>query len=595
MGFGFGLGRSSRGGGTPAFDPASLFGESDQGEVTDWTLAANLFTSNAGTGAITTYGQAIGYAADLSGNGNHAIQATAANRPFWIGLPRTLGSELVTNGRFATDTDWTKGTGWTIGSGVATATAGTASLLEQAITVTAGKTYVLVFNITRTAGTVTAQFTGGTSISGSARNATGSYVEYFVANTNTTLALSKDSAFAGTIFNVTCKEVLTFVCPGAYFPGSPADMTNTSTINMSASATLTMGVSIKQAPIQSGSQNVAVFGAYGSVSGSVLMDLVTQPSLKLWGSAGAIVTLPTTERGSGIASREYCNIGSANMLGAAIGDQVSLRARNTLPTQTTSGSLNGASALANSRFRRGMANFKGWIHRDFVINRALSAPEIANLDAWLMQGKCYAAVIGDSTVSYTASPTPNAQRISDFVGGIVSGAADIAEQGSRIADQLGYWSAIADKTKLQVVIVQIGLNDVKGRVGANMATTAQVITDLQNLINTINADKPTGCRVVIAQMTPCKVWLDAATNAAAANAAWTDVNEAIAGNGATPITGVDARVTSHVAAGNDGSGNLLAIYDHNADGVHESNEYRIIIAHAWRTALESLGLLETAA
>ena len=43
------------------------------------------------------------------------------------------------------------------------------------------------------------------------------------------------------------------------------------------------------------------------------------------------------------------------------------------------------------------------------------------------------------------------------------------------------------------------------------------------------------------------------------------------------------------------SGNLLAIYDHNADGVHESNEYRIIIAHAWRAALESLGLLAVAA
>ena len=29
----------------------------------------------------------------------------------------TYGSELVTNGGFDTDSDWTKGTGWTIGVG----------------------------------------------------------------------------------------------------------------------------------------------------------------------------------------------------------------------------------------------------------------------------------------------------------------------------------------------------------------------------------------------------------------------------------------------------------------------------------------------
>ena len=31
----------------------------------------------------------------------------------------TEGAELVTNGDFATDTDWSKGTGWTISGGTA--------------------------------------------------------------------------------------------------------------------------------------------------------------------------------------------------------------------------------------------------------------------------------------------------------------------------------------------------------------------------------------------------------------------------------------------------------------------------------------------
>lgn len=46
----------------------------------------------------------------------------------------TGGSELVTNGTFGADSDWTKGTGWAIGSGVASWTGTTATNLEQTVT-----------------------------------------------------------------------------------------------------------------------------------------------------------------------------------------------------------------------------------------------------------------------------------------------------------------------------------------------------------------------------------------------------------------------------------------------------------------------------
>lgn len=49
-------------------------------------------------------------------------------------------SELVTNGAFAADTDWTKGTGWTIGSGLATST-GAIGGITQSISVTSGVEY----------------------------------------------------------------------------------------------------------------------------------------------------------------------------------------------------------------------------------------------------------------------------------------------------------------------------------------------------------------------------------------------------------------------------------------------------------------------
>lgn len=581
-------------GAAPVYDPVSEFSPSSNGQIWNFETNDGLFQLSGGTTAVTAFGDRIGYAFDWSLKGNHAIQATAATRPYKSGVPRTFGSELVPDGHDMQDENYTKGTGYTIVAGRAVAVAGTASLLDRAIELTAGRTYSVVFNIIRTAGTVTAQFTGGTTFAGSARNVTGSYVEQFVANTNTTLTFSKDATFAGTIFNITVREVLTFTNPGAYFYAN--DMTNSATINLSGGGLMTLMMAFKQDAIQSGSQNVAVFGVHGSLSGSVLFYLATQPFMQLWGTAGAIVNVPTAERGSGIAGRQYVNTYKVNMSGATIADQVKIRCRNTIPTQTTSGSLNGAVALANSRFRLGTANLRGLHQRGVMINETLSDAAVQRLDDWLMQGKVYAAVLGDSTVGITSSPTPNAQKVSDFCGGLVCGAADVSEAGSRIADQLAYWTAIADKTKLQVVIVQIGLNDVKGRVGANTATSAQVIAEYQSLIDTINADKPAGCKVVVSQMTPCKVWLDAAAFAAAAYAAWQNLNEAIAGLGATPITGVDGRVTAHVALMKDGSDNLLAILDHNLDGVHDSNEGRFINAlDGWRATLESMGVLAAAA
>ena len=65
-------------------------------------------------------------------------------------------TELVTNGTFDTDTDWTKGTDWSIGAGVATKAAGAAaSNLSQTITTVAGGYYEVEYEITaHTAGTV---------------------------------------------------------------------------------------------------------------------------------------------------------------------------------------------------------------------------------------------------------------------------------------------------------------------------------------------------------------------------------------------------------------------------------------------------------
>lgn len=170
------------------FSPRQLFGAGEQGVWYDPADLSSLWQDAQGTTAVTAVEQAVGLILDRREG-------------------RGLGTELVTNNTFAADTDWTKGTGWSIGSGVATKTAGSAAVLSQAVTLTAGHTYRLVYTITRSAGSITPQFTGGSTVAGTARSAAGTFVEVLTAvSGNTTLEFSADASFAGTVDNVYLKR-----------------------------------------------------------------------------------------------------------------------------------------------------------------------------------------------------------------------------------------------------------------------------------------------------------------------------------------------------------------------------------------------------
>lgn len=171
-----------------AFSPRQLFGASEQGVWYDPSDLSSMWQDAQGTTAVTGVEQAVGLILDRREG-------------------RGLGTELVTNNTFATDTDWTKGTGWSIGSGVATKTAGSASVLSQAVSLTAGHTYRLVYTITRSAGSITPQFTGGSTVSGTAQSASGTYVQILTAvSGNTTLEFSANASFAGAVDNVYLKR-----------------------------------------------------------------------------------------------------------------------------------------------------------------------------------------------------------------------------------------------------------------------------------------------------------------------------------------------------------------------------------------------------
>ena len=118
-----------------------------------------------------------------------------------------LGSELVTNGDFATDSNWAKGSGWSINNGKASVNTTTINVaLTQDGIITVGKTYKVVYEVKDfVAGSIRVRL-GDTW--GSYRTANGTYTEYLVATTNTDFRFYATAATTElSIDNVSVKQV----------------------------------------------------------------------------------------------------------------------------------------------------------------------------------------------------------------------------------------------------------------------------------------------------------------------------------------------------------------------------------------------------
>lgn len=113
-------------------------------------------------------------------------------------------ASMLSNGGFSSDTVWTKGTGWTIGSGVATKAAGTASNLDQAVSLTVGDVIRYSYDVTSySAGNVRFRLEGTTSVLGIQAGAAGTFRgSVTVVTGNNTVRMGANSAFAGTVDNV---------------------------------------------------------------------------------------------------------------------------------------------------------------------------------------------------------------------------------------------------------------------------------------------------------------------------------------------------------------------------------------------------------
>ncbi|ULQ46950.1 GDSL-type esterase/lipase family protein [Flagellatimonas centrodinii] len=570
------------------FNPLSLFANGEQGIIADFS------------GVVTPPSDKITSQPDLSGNGNSFSQGTVVRQPYEGGVPTLLADDdLVPNPRFSADADWVKGTGWTISGGVAAKTAGVASNLSASIDVDAGSTYMVFVNMTRTAGTVSVRFSGGTNVTGaSSKNASASFTEILIAvSGNNTIEIVADAAYAGTISAVSVRLVTAMAFRGARFDGFD-NLLNTSNVDLSSSRKMTIAMSIwKDAQVTFTS--LSEVGQYTALStaGSVRLRFEALDARDATGAQTTTppaVEVPTGEAGS----RTHTIIAEVDYTQPSVDDQFSIRMRGVTLASSTSGSVNEAPGLTNqpvsvAATNNALLDTRIIMHKFVLIDRLLTPVEKDAIGRWVNAHGCVAAALGDSTTAFNSIPgglPSSTWTVPAFIAGMESGGANIARAGDRISDQLADWSALTGKQALQAVFVQIGLNDINTYVGNETKTAVEIIGDLQDLIDTVNADKPVGCKTYVCQLTPCRAWLEAGASGDVYQA-WLDVNEAIAGVGANPITGVDARIGSYVAALNDGSGNLNPIYDHNNDGVHPSNEGRWIIASAWRAQLVVDGLV----
>ena len=169
----------------------------------------------------------------------------------------TIGAELITNGNFATDSDWSKGGGWAISGGTANAVSATSNPMAQTVSgFAAGNIYKVRFEVTAvTNGYIRVYAYVGasgtfTNIFSSPELTTGVYEGTFeFGGTNKILRFygSTGSAggFAGSIDNVSVKQVTSAsnqiqkrelgtgafgpTPVGAYLPLAGGDMTGQTT------------------------------------------------------------------------------------------------------------------------------------------------------------------------------------------------------------------------------------------------------------------------------------------------------------------------------------------------------------------------------
>ena len=137
-----------------------------------------------------------------------ATGGTRVNKNGLIETPAEIGSELITNGNFATDSDWTLGSGWSISNGKASCdgTQTSTSYCRQTLPVTSGDTLRLTIDVIVDSGTFTI-LDGTSGVIVLSETESGSYsIVFDWSGSNGNLLLRAPNGFIGSIDNISVKE-----------------------------------------------------------------------------------------------------------------------------------------------------------------------------------------------------------------------------------------------------------------------------------------------------------------------------------------------------------------------------------------------------
>nr|WP_272212412.1 hypothetical protein [Marinicella sp. W31]MDC2878327.1 hypothetical protein [Marinicella sp. W31] len=165
-------------------------------------------TADEATAALQLYRVPAGGTLDRDIHRTGAPVAVVPSSSINLADGDTTRASLINNGAFSSADTWSPEGGWSISGGKATHTAGTADLISQAMTLTAGKYYRMAFAISgRSAGSVTPQLAGGSTATGTARSANGYHLDRIRAvSGNNALALAASADFDGAIDDVVLFE-----------------------------------------------------------------------------------------------------------------------------------------------------------------------------------------------------------------------------------------------------------------------------------------------------------------------------------------------------------------------------------------------------
>lgn len=567
------------------FGPGDLFASGEKGGAWDF-------------GAAAPFGTAIASVPDLSGNANDLTQTSASRQPVSGGVATAVGPVLNSDPDLTGGAGWITGAGWVIAGGLATKTAGAASSLSQAVPLSPGRLYVVHVDATRSAGTLQIRLTGGSTVNGYQFNESRSHTDHLIAAAgNDTLEVFADAGFAGTVKSLRIQEATETGFHGAFFDGSDSYLRN-GAVDLSGSQRMTVVAGFWRDD-KHGNLCPMDVGGYTGTAVPGAMRLLNHSRVDMRDATGS-----RTLNGEGLPPTKDTRVGCVTIaIDYSAPDQARLRQRGVETGASTATGLSvpdlpGAGPIAFGAAGNGALDWRGVVARAIVINRSLSPAEIADAENWVLGGSAVrGAVLGDSTIaanSATSGQPAETWRVAAFLPEAEFGAADLSLPGHKMFQQANEWAALADKSALDFVILQVGLND--ANTYALTKSSPTLIAEMQALVDTVRADVAPACKIYVAALTPCRGWLGNSTDPAAAYAHWLAINQAIEGLGPTPIGNVDGRIVPKTqgrywGALSDASDFLLETYDHNGDGVHPDNAGRLIVADGWRSQLRADGVI----